>query len=264
MASAATKSHKPMPPPEWVFVWRGRTRSYFSMLAAIAVVSVVTALLLGTLRVKISVPKPLAPRKASLIYLTNDEQGRALALRAQEGGPFPSRFQPSHWEGLAVMESAAMADVRAAASPPYVPALRELPLDEKIPLMGLARKGEPVFPKRTPIVRAEPDPAKIKLAPKLYPLSGIKLEQIPERLPAFPNTIDAAMTSATWRFLVRLNPEGGVVECVSLENGGGAGALELSSWLHGIRFQTAKDDAFRWIAVAVGFSNQPTDGPDAR
>jgi hypothetical protein len=253
-----------MPPPEWVFAWRTRTRSYFSMLAAIGVVSLVTAVLVGTLRVKISVPKPLAPRKASLIYLTNDEQGRALAMRAQEGGPFPSRFQPSQWEGLATMEAAALEESRMAANPPYIPVIRELPPDDKIPSMELASKGEPVFPQRTPVVRAAPDPAKMKLAPTLYPLSGIVPEQIPAQLPPFAGTVDAAMTSATWRFLVRLNPEGGVVECVSLENGGGAAALELSSWLHGIRFQAAESDAFRWIAVAVGFSNQPADGPVAR
>jgi hypothetical protein len=234
------------------------------MLAAVALVAVVTAVLLGILRVKVSVPKLIAPRKASLIYLTNDEQGRALALRAQEGGPFPSRFQPSHWEGLATMEAAAMAESRMAANPPYVPALRELPPDDPIPSMELASKGEPVFPKRTPIVRAAPDPAKMKLAPTLFPLSGITPEQIPDQLPAFSGTVDAAMTSATWRFLVRLNPEGGVVECVSLEKGGEAGAVELSSWLHGIRFQAAKGDAFRWISVAVGFSNQPADGPEIR
>jgi hypothetical protein len=264
MASAATKSHQPTTPPEWVFVWRGRTRTYFSTLAAIALVSLATAVLLGTLRVKIAVPQPMAPRKASMIYLTNDEQGRALALRAQEGGPFPSRFQPSQWEGLATMEAAAMAEARAAASPPYVPALRELPLDDKIPALELASKGRPVFPKRTPVLRAAPDPAKMKLAPTLYPLSGIAPGQIPAQLPPFAGTVDGPMTAATWRFLVRLNPEGGVVECVSLANGGEAGALELSNWLQSIRFQAADGDAFRWIAVAVGFSNQPADGPDAR
>lgn len=264
MASAATKTHLPTTLPEWMFAWRSRARSYFPMLAAIALVSLVTAILLGTLRVEILVPKPMAPRKASLIYLTNDEQGRALALLAQEGGPFPSRFQPSQWEGLATMEAAAMEEARAAASPPYVPSLRELPADDEIPAIELASKGLPVFPKRTSVLRAAPDPAKMKLAPTLFPLSGISLEQIPAPLPPFAGTVDGPMTAATWRFLVRLNPQGGVVECVSLENGGEAGAPELSTWLKSIRFPTAEGDAFRWIAVAVGFSNQPADGPETR
>ncbi len=262
--AAATKSHQPPPPTEWVFVWRGRTRSHLSSLAAIALVALVTVVLMGVLRVKIAVPKPLAPRKASLIYLANDEQGRALALLAQEGGPFPSRFEPSQWEGLATMEAAAMGAVRAATSPPYAPALRELPVDDPIPVVDLALKGQPVFPLRMPAVRAAVDPVEMKLAPTLYPLSGIAPELIPAALPPFSGTVDGAMTAATWRFLIRLNPEGGVLECVSLEDSGTSGALELSRWLHSIRFAAASSDRPRWIAVAVEFNNQPVDGPDAR
>jgi hypothetical protein len=73
------------------------------------------------------------------------------------------------------------------------------------------------------------------------------------------------MSSASWRFLVRLNPDGGVAECVSLEKGGEAGAPELEAWLHQIQFKPELGKPFRWIAVGIGFTNQPVaDGPDAR
>ena len=263
MASTAVNRPRLMNTPEWVFPWRGRKRTFFSMVMAHLIVAAGFAVLLGTVRVRVISPKPLAPRKASLIYLTDDAQGRALALQAQEGGPFPSRFEPSQWEGMAALEAEALA---ASLRPnrPYVPALRDLPKETRIQPLELAAKGETVFPKRKPASGPAPDPTRLKPAPTLYPLSGIPADAIPAKLPPFTGTVDSAMTSTSWRFLVRLNPEGGVAECVSLEKGGEAGALELETWLHGIQFHPPSATPFRWIAVGIGFSNQPTDGTDAR
>ncbi len=263
MASTAAKQPRLMNTPEWVFPWRGRKRTFFSMLVASVMVGVAFVGMLGAVHVRVISPKPMAPRKASLIYLADDAQGRVLALQAQEGGPFPSRFEPSHWEGMAAVEAEAMAATRQAK--PYVPRLRDLPKEKRSVPMELAAKGEPVFPKRQSVARAAPDPAKMRLVPTIYPLSGIPVEAIPAELPPFTGALDSAMTAASWRFLVRLNAQGGVAECVSLEKGGEAGALELETWLHGIQFLTTSEKAFRWIAVGIGFSNQPAaDGPDNR
>lgn len=263
MASTAANRPRLMNTPEWVFPWRGRKRTFFSMVVAHVLVVAGFAVLLGTVRVRVISPKPMAPRKASLIYLTDDAQGRALALRAQEGGPFPSRFEPTQWEGIVTLEADALAALQRPTRP-YVPELRELPKESRIQPMELAAKGETVFPKRTAAAGPVPDPTKLKLAPTLYPLSGIPAEAIPGKLPPFAGTVDTVMTSTSWRFLVRLNPEGGVAECVSLEKGGEAGALELETWLRGIQFHSAPEKPFRWIAVGIGFSNQPNDGTDAR
>ncbi|MEO5712772.1 MAG: hypothetical protein ABIT37_04730 [Luteolibacter sp.] len=262
MASTTVRQPRLMNTPDWVFPWRGRKKTFFSMLVAHVMVGAVFAIMLGTVHVKVISPKPMAPRKASLIYLADDSQGRALALRAQEGGPFPLRFQPSQWEGMAALEAEAMAATRQAK--PYVPQLRDLPKETRIAPMELAAKGEPVFPKRKPVARAAPDPAKMKLVPTIYPLSGIPAEAIPTELPPFTGAMGSTITAASWRFLVRLNAQGGVAECVSLEKGGEAGALELESWLHGIQFRTTSEKPFRWISVGIGFSNQPADGPDNR
>lgn len=263
MASTAVKQPRLMNTPEWVFPWRGRKKTFFSMLVAHVIAGAAFVVLLGTVRVKVVSPKPMVPRKASLIYLTDDAQGRALALQAQEGGPFPSRFEPSQWQGMAALEEEAMAATRQAK--PYVPQLRELPQETRIAPLELAAKGEPVFPKRQSVARAAPDPAKMKLVPTIFPLSGIPAEAIPSELPPFTGTVNGAVTAASWRFLVRLNAQGGVSECVSLEKGGEAGALELEAWLHGIQFRTTSETPFRWISVGIGFSNQPAaDGTDDR
>ena len=262
---ADTAIHRPrlMNTPDWVFPWRGRKKGYFAMIFAHVLVGAGFAILLGTVRVKVISPKPKAPRKASVIYLTDDAQGRALAQQAQEGGPFPARFDPSEWEGMAALQAEVLAVTRRP-SQRYVPTLRELPQDGRIQPMELATKGETVFPKRTPATLVAPDPTKLKLGPTLYPLSGIPADAMPPKLPPFTGVVDGEMTTAVWRFLLRLNSDGGVMECVSLEEGGEKGAPALEAWLRGIQFNATPNKPSRWIAVGIGFNNQPVDGPDAR
>ena len=38
----------------------------------------------------------------------------------------------------------------------------------------------------------------------------------------------------------------------------------FEAWLHRIQFKPEPGKPFRWIAVGVGFTNQPADGTDAR
>lgn len=261
MVSTAIRRPRLMNTPERVFSWRGRKRSYFPTLLAILLVAACFMILLGTVRVKLVSPAMMAPRKASLIYLTDDSQGRALALQAQEGGPFPSRFEPAQWEGMTALESQVFAASQRPLKP-YTASLRDLPDENLIPPTELTAKGEPVFPKHLLVPRAVPDSTNLKPAPTLYPLSGISPEAIPSPLPPFSASVDGEMGLATWRFLIRLNSDGGVVDCVSLEKGGETGGLELETWLRGIQFLTVSKKPFRWIAVGIGFSNQPTDGPD--
>lgn len=249
--------------PERLFSWREREKSSFSMVISVVLVGVIFLILLGFVRIRMVMPKPMDPRKASVIYLTSDQEGRALALKAQEGGPFPSRFEPSQWGGMADLEAQALAATRRLDIP-YVPKLRELPVDDHTPPIVLAAKGVPVFPKHPRNETLIPGTVPMKLAPVIYPLSGITAEAIPSVLPNYQSNIDSAMTAADWRFLVRLNPDGGVAECVSLGKGGEKDSVELANWLHQIQFQTASEKPFRWVAVAIGFINQPVDGNHTR
>lgn len=161
------------------------------------------------------------------------------------------------------MEMEAMNAVRFQPQP-YVPALRDLPAENQLRPLELAATGELVFPKRGSVPLTTTDPAKLKFAPALHPLSGITRETLPADLPPFNATVTAAMSSASWRFLVRLTAEGTVAECVSLEKGGEAGAPELGAWLQRVQFKPDPEKPVRWMAVGVGFTNQPADGTDAR
>jgi hypothetical protein len=249
--------------PEWFFRWRGSNQPLVPRLLALACVGVAFTVLLTTVRIRVDSPEKSTPRKASVIYLRDDAQGRALTLRAREGGPFPSRFELSQWQGLPELELAALDAVRYLPTP-YVPVAEDLPPDDGIRPMELAAKGRQFLPKRVPPPAVIPELGKLKIAPVLYPISGVTVESLPTELPPFEATVDSALSSASWRFLARLNPDGSVAECVSLEKGGESGSADLEAWLHRIVFKPEPSKPFRWIAVAVGFTNQPADGSDPR
>lgn len=263
MARGMVKPHKSAGNHQWVFRWRPLKEPLLPKLFALALVGVALMFLVSSVRVRVTGLEKSSPRKASVIFLGDDAQGRALSLRAQEGGPFPSRFLLSQWGGLAKLEAAAMESVQSQP-PPYDPKIADLPQGHELKPLELTAKGERFFPSHSLTMQPPPDVGRFKLAPVLIPLSGSRSEQLPGDLPAYDAAVDAAMSSASWRFLLRLNPEGAVVECVSLEKGGEAGAPELEKWLHRIPFKPESGQPFRWIAVGVGFTNQPVDGTDAR
>jgi hypothetical protein len=262
MARRLSIKHQQMATPKWVFNWLPLRQSSFPTAFAILTVGGGCAFCLNSIRVRVDPPTPWATHKASIIHITDDADGRALSLRAREGGPFPSRFEPSEWESAATIEQAAF-QVARGGPPPYVPALRNLPA-EKIPPVTLAAKGEPTLPKLSPEFLATPLPAILKLAPVLYPLSGITLAAMPLTLPSFDDAVNAAMTAEPWRFLLKLDSAGNVQDCVSLAGDDEAGPPPLVAWLRRVPFPPEPAKPVRWIAVGVGFTNQPADGPDAR
>lgn len=244
--------------PEWVFPWRGRKRTIFPYFVGWLVASLGLSFLLGSVRIKVTGPKPLTPRKASMIYLTDDAQGRALALKARQEGPFPSRFDPAQWEGMAGLQQQVL-ELTRIPRPAYSPQLRELP-KEAHDSTRLAPVGETFFPDRAPVL-SPPAAGPMLLQPSLYPLSGT--DSLPEKLPAFQATLDPAAAAASWRFLLRVNAAGTVIDCVSLGKGGEKGATELENWLRSSSFKPNPGTPPRWIALGIGFSNLPTHGPDA-
>ncbi len=244
-----------------VFRWRGNSTSIFPKLFATAFVSGAFALLLTTVNIQVPSVAKTTGRKASVIFPINDDEGRALTLRAQEGGPFPSRFEPSEWQGMAEIETTEMG--RAVFHPPlYLPELRELTPDNKVAAIPLAANGVAFFPDRKAAPADPPDAARLKPAPSLQALSGITAAGLPHDLSAFESAVDSAMAGAAWRFILRLNAGGSVIDCVSLEKGTEAGSAELEAWLRRATFAPDPTKPSRWIAVGVSFSNQAADGTD--
>ncbi|MEO5913133.1 MAG: hypothetical protein ABIS50_02795 [Luteolibacter sp.] len=263
MTDSPTRLRKLANSPEWVFNWRTRGSPLIPKIIALVVAGTAFTLLVTTVRIRLVLPEKSSLQKASLIYLGDDAQSRALTLRAREGGPFPSRFELSSWEGLAEVERKAM-DAARYQPPAYVPEIRDLPDENLVQPLVLAPRGEAFFPKRKPAADGTPELPKVKLAPVLYPLSAMAVKALPENLPAFDGAVDGKLSSPSWRFLVCLNAAGGVTECVSLGKGGEVAADTLEAWLHRVAFKPEAGVPVRWIALSVGFINQPVDGPDAR
>jgi len=261
MGRHVSRKHKRMAAPEWVFCWRRPKESAWQQALATLAVTGVFAFFLTSMHIRVTPPTPWATQKASLIHVADDAVGRALTLRAREGGPFPSRFDPSEWEGTTTLEQAAL-DAARWTPPPYVPVLRNLPADPTPPL-AFAAKGKATLPKLRHESLAAPAVGKLRLAPVLFPLSGITAAAMPGDLPTFDGAVDAVMTAAPWRFILRLNAAGQVLEAVSLAGGDESGLASLEAWLRQVSFKPAPGSPARWLAVGIGFTNQPADGPDA-
>lgn len=242
---------------EWIFPWQrpvgGRLRKWGVLLG----VTVAFALLAMVVRIRVAPPTPWNARRASVIELGDDPQGRELTLRAREEGPFPSRFDPDSWAGAAPLEQAAFAAIRW--TPPYAPKLR--PLEDPKPELNLAKPGKAVLPKRSPESVELPPAYKLRLAPEITPLAGGV--ELPRELPAFEGEMSEKLAAQSWEFLVRLNASGAVQDCVSLAGGDDAPPA-LEAWLRRIAFPADPKKSPRWIALAVDFANQPADGPDPR
>jgi hypothetical protein len=262
MGKRVSIRHKRKEAPEWLFPWRPLGDSFFPKWFALLVVGGAFAFLLTSVRIRVTPLVPWAARKASLIHVTDNAESRALTLRAREGGPFPSRFEPSAWDGAAALELAAFEAIRAAPAP-HVPVLRDLPEDATEPTR-LAASGQPVLPKRRMETLAPAVSGNLKLAPVLYPRSGITAAAMPATLPAFEGEVGEKMTAEPWHFLVRLDAAGNVMDCVSLAGEAEGDAAPLEAWLRRVSFNPEPKKPSRWIAVGVGFTNQAADGRDAR
>ena len=187
----------------------------------------------------------------------------AWALRAKEGGPWLSRYDLTDWGAYASMQEDVLRATRIPARA-YGPVLRQLPSEGPVAPQLLAIKGEPVLPRRSAEVAPGNDLTEWHLAPVLYPLSPVGAAGLPHELPAFAGEVDAAMLATDWRFLLRLDPSGGVLDVVSLTNVPGPAASMLENWLRGLRFDAKLAAAGGWLAVGIDFNNQPRHGSDPR
>jgi hypothetical protein len=248
--------------PKWVFDWQQRGNSKFPKWIALLLVGGLFALLLTVVQIRLQSPVAWAAPKASVICATGEE-GRILTLMAREGGPFPSRFLPSQWEGAATLEREVLSAARWAPLP-YVPVMRNLPEPASPPLQ-LAARAESVLPKRLPSPAAAPTPTTSGLVPVLRPLSGITNEELPLEIPILKGPLDATTTAGTWRFLLRLDAAGCVWDCISLAGGDETGPSPMEVWLRRMTFKPEPGTPSRWIAVEVGFVNpSATHGTDSR
>jgi hypothetical protein len=260
MARRVSIREKRREAPEWIFRWRPLGDPVLPKWLAFTAVTMAFVFLVASVRIRVTPPPSSMARKAALILTGDDAESRALAQKAAEGGPFPTRFDLTEWENSAET-SALIASALRWTPPVYQPKLLDLPAGAASPVK-LAAAGEPVFPKRS-MPPAEPPPLVVRQVPVLSPLSAGASRWMPRELPEFSDPVPAGSIGKPLRFLLRLDPSGRVLDAqplVDLEN-------DMPSplpWLRRVTFAPEPNKPSRWIAVDLSFANQAADGPDAR
>ena len=261
MVNRQKSKHRPADSPEWIFRWRHFGDDLFPKVAALLICGSAFAVFLTMVRVRVVPPMQPEGRKGYLIYLNPGPEADAWALRAKEGGPFPSRFEPSEWEGIQGVEQAAMDAVKLPFQA-HALQLRDLPWHSAVAPVLLADHSERVFP--SPVKKAEEgvDFTAMELTPVIYPLSNLSPNELPGTLPPMDAKIDGVLSSSAWRMLVRLRADGSVAECVTLTGDSAGGTVILEKWLQGVRFKPVEGKASLWISIGIGFVNTSVEnGP---
>lgn len=240
--------------PDWIYPWKGRREPIWPRLVAVICGVLFCAGLLTFLRIETTNPSPWGLEKASVIHVLDTPEGRELALKARENGPFPVRFETSDWPQLVRFQEQQLMQLSQSHSA-HRPQLRKWqePAPEEPPIWKSNAGVLPSLPKPAPLPEI---PATGAPHPTIRPISGLAESEIPSSLPRYEGVTDAAMLSGSVRFLLRLDAEGRVTECLALS---GADTIEatagLATWLRGVRF-SPKGQAGTWAAVNLVFLNQ--------
>lgn len=242
-----------------LFAWKVPDSSSWASFASIVIVALLTTVLLGAVRVRIVPPPRVIERKASTVLVPEYGEGREWSVRAEEGGPFPSKFTPSESPVVKAMETDL---IEKSLSEPYQPRLADFVEDTRS-LLTVAPRGERVFPRSSEESIAKPVASTAPLMPMIRPLSTLPPGAWPESLPRFDADVTPKMAAATWRFMVEIGERGRVMNSISLDGTALAGSDEaaasarmIGDWLSQVRFGPAAVGA-GWIGVEVGFSRKP-------
>lgn len=248
---------------KWLFPWRSRGSRWSATLLYVGLAGAGFAVLLGMVRVKVGSPQFEMERLGSLIYLPGTGDGAVWAERAREAGPALSRYELVTWSGYVDLERG-IAEATSVTLPPREARLRDLPAPPETSV-SLAAMGQAVLPDR-PVEVPEPMPAgKLRLEPSLFPLSPLGDASMPTDLPPFSGELKATAAAnrqfARWQFLLRLDAEGRVIECLS-QNPADEDAAVLAGWLKGVAFDPKLALAGGWFAVAVRLTNKADGAVD--
>lgn len=241
-----------------VFRWEvSENHSGYKIIASLLVVTIFT-IIFGIVDVRLDRAYVPNLESATVLQFRSDDIGRVWRQRAEEGGPFPGRLEINGSVGMAGLYEAINSEAVSGWNGYQVP-LREFQSNVGLRSGVLSQKGRRYFPER--VVMPGGVPAKVPVASKavrrpiLTPFDSDALDWMPEKLPEFGMEVDGGMlVSASWRFMLRLRPDGTVDHCVSLSGGAEAGLMEMAGWLRGLRFKPGEGE--RWLGLRVEFVNQ--------
>lgn len=244
-----------------VYNWQTSESHVGFKIIAVLVVTIIFTI--GFTFVDIDMKPPKAPslESATVLHFADDDLGRAWMLVAEEGGPFPGRLEINGAGRLLDMDQMITSGGVSGWSS-YDATLREFQSTVGTSSGLLAQKGQRYFPGRVKIldgnvdgnVKGVSDPVRSTRKPILTPFDDQALGWMPEQVPDFEIPVNGGdLLSASWRFMLRLRPDGSVSDCVSLSGGGDAGLKETTEWLKGLRFKSGGGE--RWLGLRVEFLN---------
>jgi hypothetical protein len=238
------------------FAWMLPEASGWAAFMAILIAGALAAFLFTSLRVRVVPPPRVIERKAEVILIPSGAAGREWEIRAQEAGPFPTRFEPTAWPGFRQLEEAALASLQTNGA--RRPELHEWPAEPAVIATPVAMKGQRVLPKVDwkPVL----PPIRTGDARKGWDLELQRLTVLPDDawpvvLPEFTGELDPTAAAASWRFLVQVDPDGRVEQCLMLNASSEAGGTVLEQWLRGVRFGPSAAKA-GWIGVGILFKRK--------
>lgn len=256
MAERISMKQKRREAPEWVFRWKRLGEPIFPKLVVVVFALALFGGLVGFVRIQATTPNPWGLAKASVIQVLPTPEGRAMALEAREKGPSPARFSAGDWPSMVAFENEQLA-LMSAKLEPYQPKLRTWQ-DPPATVPSLARPGTGVLPPLPALTSQPPPPGPGALRPVIWPLSGLTAEEVPAELPVYEGKVDAAMQADSLRFMIQIDGEGAVQECIALSGGDTPEATAaLTAWVRGIRFLRKPAIGSAWAALRIRFLNQP-------
>lgn len=260
MTTRAASDEKQMDADERLFAWSRPADSRLPMLMAIGITAAAFAFMLHSLRVDLGSLSAARADHASLIFAGNDAIGIELKRRATEGGPLPMRFDPSGDDAVMKLRQTALDAIRFSPSP-YALKLRPLLETSMLETPSLAPAGEAVFPRRPLPAIAAPSKSESRPQPMLTPISGISIAEMPSRLPELSAEIVDKALRDSWRFMIHVDPNGRVLDCIALNGTESPATNAIGEWLRQVEFQMQPADD-RWFAVDLGIINQAPHAPD--
>lgn len=250
---------------ELIFGWSSSESHRGHKLLAIMLVTGVFTILLGSVNVRFGTERAGAVIGSSVLQFKNDELGTYWRMRAEEEGPFPGRMELLGDNSLPNFHGLS-AEIEEGEWTTYQMELSSLQSIVGINGSNPVNEVENFLPELEPLSSASVeniDSTRIAIAePILIPFDEGSLKWMPDMLPDFSSGLLENAIPATWRFLVRLSPDGNVDQCISLSGTDGPSLGEMTGWLKSVHFKEGVGE--RWLGLRVEFINRYKNGSDAK
>ena len=225
-----------------VFQWRLPVGNTVRFLMAIGVVSLITAGLAATVRVRVGSVSRQPERRGSMVLVPQGKEWQALEILALEAGPMPRRADPVDDPAVKGLIAQSMAAARLPGyryEPELRPVTIEIPMaataEEKASLGVLPPLPVPEPPSQNPPL---PDPSR----PLVLSSGGVRAMA--------PATVPPASLARGNRYLLGYDAHGRVTRVTTLFSAEPTADGDVEQWLRQVTIEGG-DKKGGWTAVEI-------------